>query len=106
MAVTQAKPVGSSVRVAAAVPSRSLWVDAWRRLRRNKIAVISAFVLVIIGVIAVIYPFIAPNDFLATVRDPATHRALPNKPPSLAHLFGTDSQARDVLARVLYGSRI
>lgn len=107
MAVTQARPVGGGgARVALAVPARSLWSDAWRRLRRNKIAVISAFVLLALVIIAIVYPFLDPDGYLKTVRDATTNRVIPNQPPTAAHWFGTDSQSRDVLARVLYGTRI
>ena len=108
MAVTQARPVGggTQVDVAKAIPPRSLWIDAWRRLRRNKVAVISAFVLLALAIIALLYPIFWPDDYLKTMRDPITHRAIPNQWPSAAHWFGTDYMSRDVFARVMYGARI
>src|SRR5436190_1761804 len=106
MAVTQAKKLGGPVSVVAPAKTRSLWGDAWLRLRRNKVAVASAVVLMILGLIAIFYPILDPEGFLKIVRDPVTHRVIPNQPPSAAHWFGTDSQSRDVFARVMYGTRI
>jgi peptide/nickel transport system permease protein len=61
-----------------------------------------AFVGVVIGVawllIAVFAPLVAPHDPLAQAFPP-------NQAPSSAHLFGTDELGRDVLSRVVYGSR-
>ena len=71
-------------------------------MKRNKVAVAGAVVLALLALIAVIYPIIDPEGYLKTVRDPVTHRTIQNQLPSLAHPFGTDSQSRDVFARVLY----
>jgi oligopeptide transport system permease protein len=75
-------------------------------LKRNKAAVAGAVVLALLALIAVVHPIIDPEGYLKTVRDPVTHRTSQNQFPSLAHPFGTDSQSRDVFARVLYGARI
>src|SRR5436305_12092933 len=106
MAVIPANKVGGAVKVAAPVHTRTLWGDAWARLRRNKVAVGGVVVLAILALIAIFYPIIDPDGYLATVRDPVTHRTIQDQGPSMAHLFGTDSQSRDVFARVLYGARI
>lgn len=102
MAVAQAR----GPAVVAPVKTRSLWIDAWRRLKRNRLAVASAMLLLILGVIAILYPIIQPEEYREIVRDPATGRAIPNQEPTLAHPFGTDRQSRDVLSRVLYGTSI
>src|SRR5829696_1755583 len=91
---------------AKAVRTRSLWYDAWLRLRRNRAAMISAYVLLALAVIAIIYPILEPTAWRETVRDPVTGRTIANQPPSAAHWFGTDGQSRDVFARVMYGTRI
>jgi ABC-type dipeptide/oligopeptide/nickel transport system permease subunit len=87
------------------VRTRTLWYDAWLRLKRNKVAMVSAFVLVILGIIAVVYPLMEPDAFRETVRD-ATGRTIPSRAPGAEHWFGTDRQSRDVFARVLYGTNI
>jgi ABC-type dipeptide/oligopeptide/nickel transport system permease subunit len=86
--------------------TRSLWYDAWLRLKRNKVAMVSAFVLLALAVIAVVYPLIDPDGYKATVRDPVTNRTIKFQEPSAAHWFGTDEFSRDVFARVMYGTSI
>jgi oligopeptide transport system permease protein len=85
-----------------AVAGRSLTADAWRRLLRNKAAVVSMVVLAALILLALIGPFFLPYDH--ETPDWAAFRA----PPSLesGHYFGTDQNGRDVFARTLYGTRI
>lgn len=70
--------------------------------RRDKIAVVSLAVIVFMLILALFAPYLTPypNEGLG---DPN----LPNKllPPSGEHWFGTDDVGRDILARVIYGSR-
>lgn len=79
----------------------SLWSDAWLRLRKNKMAMVSMVILFIIGIfcfIVPVFPFIAdPNS-----------QDLGNTflPPNGDHLLGTDQSGRDLLARLLYGGQI
>lgn len=68
---------------------------AWRRpLAVTGLAVVGAWILV-----ALLAPWISPYDPLA--QTPGLFR-----PPSVAHLFGTDELGRDVLSRVLWGARV
>jgi oligopeptide transport system permease protein len=77
------------------------WHDAWRRLRRNKLAVASAVFLVAL----VALTFGAP--WLPGLASPiAQDLRLGASPPSLAHPMGTDLLGRDVLSRVLHGGRL
>ena len=75
------------------------WRRAWRKLARNGIAMAGLAVVVFFVVLAVFAPWIAPHDPLAagwsTIR----------KAPSAAHWFGTDDLGRDVLSRVVWGTR-
>lgn len=80
--------------------SRTLWQDAWRRLKKNKLAIAALFIIIIIALIAIFAPLIAPYDPYAT--DP--YNKLTG--PSQAHPFGVDSLGRDVLSRVIYGARV
>lgn len=87
--------------------SRGLWSDAWRRLRANTAAVVGLGYIVLMVVLAVIGPLLAPYDPNAIPLD-----ASANTPPfwmeggSWVHPLGTDSLARDELSRLLYGARI
>ncbi len=86
--------------------ARNLWVDAWGRLRRNKLAVGGGLILLILCVVAIAAPVIAPYSYDQTVRDPVTKRTIQNQAPSADHWFGTDAQSRDEFSRVVYGTRI
>jgi ABC-type dipeptide/oligopeptide/nickel transport system permease subunit len=77
----------------------NLWRDAWRRLRRNKLAVTGLVVVLALVAVAVVGPWITPYDFLSQNLDAR------NLPPALAHPFGTDDLGRDVISRVIYGAR-
>ncbi|MCW4116058.1 ABC transporter permease subunit [Aurantimonas sp. MSK8Z-1] len=81
---------------------RSLTRDAMRRLRGNKAAVVSLFVLGFILLAALVGPWLVPFDY--ETPDWSAFRA----PPSIesGHYFGTDQNGRDLLARVLYGTRV
>jgi peptide/nickel transport system permease protein len=68
---------------------------AWRQ----PLAVVGAVIAVAWILIAIFAPLVAPHDPLAQVFPP-------NEAPSSAHWFGTDELGRDVLSRVIYGSRI
>lgn len=78
----------------------SLWLDAWRRLKKNKMAVIGGIIVIIFIFIAIFADFIAPYSYEAI--------NMPNQyqPPSKEHIFGTDSLGRDLFSRVIYGSRV
>jgi peptide/nickel transport system permease protein len=79
-------------------PSRSLAQDAWRRFRRNRLAIFGLAMIVILAVVAVVGPFL--------VDDPAKLYSATREPPTNQHWFGTDQLGRDVLARVVYGIRL
>ncbi|RBP07879.1 ABC transporter permease [Rossellomorea aquimaris] len=81
-------------------PSLSYWQDAWKRLVKNKLAMLGFVFLIGLIVMAVIGPIISPHD--------VTKQALSNQnlPPSGDHWFGTDDMGRDVFTRTWYGARI
>jgi len=88
-------------------PGSSLWKDAWKRLRRNRLA-LAALVFLSILVVAVI---IGPALITATLgytydSTPADQSLVKSMPPSWEHPMGTDDQGRDMLARVVQGGRI
>jgi len=81
-------------------PSMTFWQDAWRRLRKNRLAMIGMYVLIAIILIAIFGPMISPY----TYSDQTLSMA--NQPPSSAHPFGMDNLGRDLMTRVFYGARI
>ncbi|HET6261611.1 MAG TPA: ABC transporter permease, partial [Chloroflexia bacterium] len=103
MAVVRSSDQNIPRDMALAGKTRSLWGDAWRRLRRNKLAVGGVVVLVLMSMIAIFADVIAPYEYDQTVRDPATRLTIRNQPPSADHLFGTDDLSRDEFSRVVYG---
>src|SRR5690349_22059557 len=97
--VYEPEPPAPDLTIAAAQHS-SLWGDAWRRLRRNRAALLGAAFLAWVGLTAAFAPW------LPGMQDPtAQDLALGATPPSLAHWFGTDELGRDAFARVVYSGR-
>lgn len=71
-----------------------------RRLFRNRLSMLGAIIVLLMIIIAVAAPLIAPQDPYAIT---VANRLLP---PSHAHWIGTDSMGEDVFSRVIYGARI
>lgn len=86
----------------ASVPrsSAGLWHDAARRLRRDHAAVAGLLIIVVLVIIAIAAPWITPYD----PNDQSFRIKL--KPPSSEHWLGTDEFGRDVLSRILVGTRV
>ena len=78
----------------------SLWHDAWLRLRKNRAAVTGGAILLVMVVLAILTPWIAPYGYEAQNLD------LGATPPSAAHWLGSDIFGRDLLTQILYGGRI
>ena len=79
----------------------TLWSDAWRRLRRNRMAVASGLTLIVIVLTCALAPW------LPGLADPnAPNFELGVGGPSWGHPLGTDLLGRDMLARTIYGGRI
>ncbi len=91
---------------------RSLWGDAWFRLIRNKASVAGMIIIFFFMIVAIFAPVIAPhNPLKITDRNdyipPIWVAEGPNgKASNPSHLLGTDTLGRDVLSRVIYGSRV
>jgi oligopeptide transport system permease protein len=77
----------------------SLWGDAWARLRRNRMALAGAIFLAALAVACAAGPVFSQSYWEQNIDLGATA-------PSAAHLLGTDTLGRDLLARSLYGGRI
>ena len=82
--------------------ARGFWADAWRRLRRNRAAMVSATLIVLISLLAFIGPVLSPHPFDAIDWD---HMAVPPGGPN-EHWLGTDRLGRDLYVRTLAGVQI
>lgn len=97
---------------AADLKGRSLWIDARRRLLRNRAAVASMGILIGIALMAVFAPMLSPYSY--DRQDYSIISCAPDwwldKTVSCfaggAHWFGTDNLGRDLFVRVLYGARV
>src|SRR5215211_1348670 len=99
--VSQALPLESaSGEIGRTARPQGQLAIVWRQLRRNRAAMIGAFLIICELTIALAAPLVAPYDPL----DQNPRAAL--QAPSRDHLFGTDDTGRDLLSRVIYGARI
>ncbi|MGC1209020.1 MAG: ABC transporter permease [Ornithinimicrobium sp.] len=84
----------------------SLWKSAWLRLRVNPVFVVGAIIILIFVVLAVIAPWLAPKDPGARLLvDEITPQGNPVPPPQDGFPLGADNRGRDLLSRLIVGSR-
>lgn len=81
-------------------PIITFWEDVWRRLKSNKAAMFSLFLIAFLVLMAIIGPHLTKYDF--KIQDGTQISQL----PSSEHYFGTDSAGRDIFARAWRGARI
>ena len=84
----------------SARPPRSLWSDARTRLLRNPVAMAGGAIAILLVVVAITAPYIAPYD----PADQDLENSMAG--PSLKHLAGTDVHGRDIFSRIIHGTRI
>lgn len=77
-----------------------LWQQAFRRLRKNKLALISLWFIVFLFLLAIFGPYIVPYDYAKQNYDQVTQG------PSWQHWMGTDQLGRDIMARLIFGARV
>ncbi|MFH1940150.1 MAG: ABC transporter permease, partial [bacterium] len=86
-----------------AIPERpevNLWKDAFRRLLKNKMAVLGGIIVIVLLILAIFAPYIAPYHF--TKGNLVDNYAKPGQ----KYLLGADFMGRDLLSRIIYGTRI
>lgn len=76
--------------------------DIWKKFKKNKLAVVSLFLILLFIISAFLAPIIAPYD---PALQNMSYDGIP-QPPSLKHLFGTDNYGRDLFSRAIFGTRI
>ncbi len=78
----------------------SLWADAWRRLRRNRLALASAVFLVFLVLVAILANFWTPSSYYQQ------GLAETYSGPTGQHLLGVDQYGRDILSRIMLGAQV
>lgn len=96
--------------------SVSFWKDGFRRLRKNKVAMVSLIVVVIIMIFAFVVPAFYPYSYKTQILGANNLKPMEYSADELArieagekvfpHIFGTDKMGRDYAIRVMMGSRI
>ncbi|TGE32353.1 ABC transporter permease [Desulfosporosinus sp. Sb-LF] len=95
------EPVKSQISSdAIARPSTTLWQDAWRRFKKNYLAMIGLVVLGLLVLFSFGGPFFSQFNFFTNDLDNLFAS------PSWIHPFGTDDLGRDIMTRIMYGGRI
>jgi oligopeptide transport system permease protein len=78
----------------------SLWGDAWRRLRRNRLALASTIFLTLLILVAIVAQFWTPYSYFAEGIAPVYQG------PTAQHLLGVDDLGRDILSRIMLGAQV
>ena len=94
--------VDNNVKVATPKKKRGQWSEMWRRLRRNKMAMIGLGILVVLVLLAVFADVIADYDEVAI----KMNTEIRLQGPSKSHILGTDELGRDIFARIVHGARV
>lgn len=98
----QFKHVGINEEKSQAIirPSMTYWQDAWRRLKKNPIAIISLCIIILFSVLSIVGPMMTPYDYY-------TNNLMEGDlSPNSQHWFGTDSLGRDLWERIWAGAKI
>jgi len=96
-------PVGKNISGSHSIvrPSINYWQDAWRRLRRNHVAMASLIILIIVTLLSIMGPWFSSYSFFEQ-----NYSQADLGPFEMGHFFGTDSLGRDLFVRVCVGGRI
>jgi peptide/nickel transport system permease protein len=89
----------------ASAPEASAWRLLWESLLRNWPALLSSGFILVLAMVAVFAPWVAPHNPLQGYSSGLTADGAP-VPPGPHFLLGTDENGRDVLSRLIYGARV
>lgn len=98
-------PAGSFDPSRAADPDPSVWRRMWDSLRRDKVALVGAVIVLAFVLVSAFAPLLAPFDPNNQFNDGLTAMGAP-LPPGHPYLLGTDDLGRDLLSRLIYGARV
>lgn len=79
--------------------------QAWRRYKKNKLALFGLVFLTLLVFSAILAPIIVTHDPYVSIKN-ADGKILALQSPSSEHILGTDSLGRDVFSRIIYGGRV
>jgi oligopeptide transport system permease protein len=98
----QFKRIGINEEKSQAIirPSMTYWQDAWRRLKKNPVAMASLLLIIVFAVMAFVGPLMTPYNYYEN------ELLNGDKGPSLQHWFGTDGLGRDLWERVWAGAKV
>ncbi len=82
------------------VTATSPWIDSLKQLRKNRLAVVGFFIIVLFILLGLIAPLITPYSYEEQVLSDRL------QPPSSKNWLGTDDLGRDIFTRIAYGARI
>lgn len=91
---------GRTIKAEESGKNRGLWGDAFYRLSRNRLALAGGIFILVMIVVALFAPLIAPHD------PSEQNLSISLASPSGSHLMGTDILGRDTFSRLVYGARI
>ena len=94
-------PTEAYAKLISETARRSEWSQAWRRFRANRIAVGGLIAIILLTILAIFAPLFSPYDPINDV-----FRGMRGVGPTAAHPFGYDHLGRDLLSRVIFGTRV
>jgi len=99
--VSNSTTSAASAQLISETAHRSEWSQAWRRFCANRFALGGLVVILLLALMAIFAPFISPYDPIDEI-----FRGMRGGSPTLAHPFGYDHLGRDLLSRVIFGTRV